>query len=1023
MTPMPKLVVARGARAIENRLLRDLAVCLPSGGAAVQGLGLPVRIVVPSGSLRDHLGSLIVRQAGHAVAGIAIHTLHGLAREVLERAGLRAPVGEELLPVLASRCARSAPELQAGLEPLQDGYAALLGTITDLFDAGFDAIPPPPLDDALCELASRRAGGIHHGASMARMRALVRVASCTAQELERLGLGRASTRLRLAREAIEGDAERALPARAVLVHGFADATGEASALIEALCRHRDATVYIDHPPDPANPSQADFGVRFTQRLRERLLGTAKLHEDAHPAPKQPEIQILRAGDGQSEVRAVADRVRGLLDAPEPPRPEEIGIVARTLGPYALALRLHLERLGIPFSSPTARASAGPGQRRVGALLDLLRRREAATAERWLEARADLTPEWRCDLRLAFHALGTARLGDVAELVLGRDLDLQRGHSLPVHRGFELRAPSHSVDETPHASVAPRVVSSDALRAAVEAAARLCRRFAARPQIAPLAMHLSEMRALMREDLGFPFALVAETFRKLELTLAPEFLLTADEFLSVWEGALASELSEPLGGAGAGVQVLDAIAARGRTFSHLFVLGMNREIFPRIVQEDPFLPDGVRRALLPVLPDLALKETGFVEELYLFSQLLSASTHVTLSWQVADDDGKPRAPSPLVQRMRARLGGGEAELVPAIHAPPKEGERSLRSAHEYAILAGLYGNLDGYAAVLPVAIREGHGSRVDGARLGAARVAILRELDLRFHPQARAEGSPFLGPYFGFLGAVRESADPRRRPLYVTAAEQLTACAWQLFVQRLLRIQAPPDALGALPGIDGRLVGATVHAALEQLAVSQSVPSHVSLGEALSKTSTPLSWPEEGELERVVHAAAQRICKDEGIALPGYAQALVALATPCVREAQRAEGGQMPRVLGVEVEGACEVRDASGRLRTVRFRADRVDDTHGALLLTDYKVGRSISTLKTADRRDRDFLRAVRSGERLQAMAYALAAAQRGWAPAQARGRYLFLTEDLEVREFAVRADDSALAEAFGEALNVGFAAF
>jgi hypothetical protein len=624
--------------------------------------------------------------------------------------------------------------------------------------------------------------------------------------------------------------------------------------------------------------------------------------------------------------------------------------------------------------------------------------------------------------MAFHALGAARLGDVARLVPRRDLDLQRGRALPVHRGLELRPPSDSVDATPHASLAPRVVSSDALRAAVEAAARLCQRFAARLPIAPLGAHLSEMRALMREDLGFPFALVVEAFRKLELTLSPEFLLTADEFLSVWEGALASELSEPLGGAGAGVQVLDAIAARGRTFSHLFVLGMNRESFPRVVQEDPFLPDGVRRALLPVLPDLALKETGFVEERYLFAQLLSASAHVALSWQVADDDGKPRAPSPLVQRMRAALGGRDAELVPAIHAPPQEGDPSLRSAHEYAILAGLYGNLDGYAAVLPIAIREGHGAPVDGARLGAARVAILRELDLRFHPQARTEGSPFLGPYFGFLGAVRESADPRRRPLYVTAAEQLTACAWQLFVQRLLRIQAPPDALGALPAIDGRLVGATVHAALEELAVSRNIPAHVSLEEALSKPTTDLSWPEESELERILHAAAESICEKEGIALPGYAQALVAMAMPCVREAQRAEGGCMRSVLGVEVEGACEVRDASGRLRTVRFRADRVDDTHGALVLTDYKVGRSISTLKTADRRDRDLLRAVRSGERLQAMAYALAATQRGRAPAQARGRYLFLTEDLEVREFALRADDSALAEAFGHALNVGFAA-
>jgi hypothetical protein len=157
-------------------------------------------------------------------------------------------------------------------------------------------------------------------------------------------------------------------------------------------------------------------------------------------------------------------------------------------------------------------------------------------------------------------------------------------------------------------------------------------------------------------------------------------------------------------------------------------------------------------------------------------------------------------------------------------------------------------------------------------------------------------------------------------------------------------------------------------------------------------------------------------------LPGYAQALAALARPCVREAQRAEGGRTPAVRGVEVDGACEVRDANGRLRSVRFRADRVDEAQGALLLTDYKVGRPISALKTADKRARDLLRAVRTGERLQAMAYALAAAQRGRDSAQARGRYLFLTEDLEVREFEVRADDPALANAFREALNAGLAA-
>jgi hypothetical protein len=268
--------------------------------------------------------------------------------------------------------------------------------------------------------------------------------------------------------------------------------------------------------------------------------------------------------------------------------------------------------------------------------------------------------------------------------------------------------------------------------------------------------------------------------------------------------------------------------------------------------------------------------------------------------------------------------------------------------------------------------------------------------------------------------VREAADPRRRPLYVTVAEQLAACPWQVFVRRFLRIQAPPDALGELPGIDARLVGATVHAALEQLAASQSVPARLSLEEVAAARRVELSWPEESALASTVHAAAEKVCGEEGIALPGFPHALAALALGGVRAACAAEGGRTVAVLGVEVDGACSVVDFAGRSRTIRFRADRVDDDGGALRLTDYKVGRPISELKAADKRARDFLQAVRRGERLQAVAYALAAAVLR-SPAEARGRYLFLGDGLEVREFEVRADDSTLANAFHEALRTSFA--
>ncbi|HYB13304.1 MAG TPA: PD-(D/E)XK nuclease family protein [Myxococcota bacterium] len=1021
---MPRVVVARGARAIENRLLGDLAALLPRGEAAALGLEQPVRIVVPSGSLRDHLGAAIVRRSGRAVAGIEIHTLHGLARDMLERAGVQAPAGEELLPILVGRSARLEEELRERLDPLREGYATLTGTISDLLDAGFDAAHAAALDDALCEFDAQTAG-VPGGRAVARMRALIRVAAHAAREFSRLGLGRASTRLGLARETLERDPERALPARAVLVHGFAEATGEASALIEALCRHRNATVYLDHPPDPANPKQSDFGVRFTQRLRERLLGTAELTEDLRPEPNPARIETLRAGDGQSEVRAVADRVRRLLDGPAPPRPEEIGIVARTLRPYAQALRLHLGCLAIPFSSSRAEAPRSPSRSRVDALLDLLRRRELTPTDRWLEARGDLTSERRCDLRVALHTLGVARLGDLALLRPGRDLDAQKDRVLPVCRGLGLRGPvaNERVEGPAIASAMPRILPFETLAGAIRAAGRLCQGFADLPPSAPLAEHLARLGALVGE-LAFPPGLLAAALDTLERALPSELPLAPEEFHSLLEGALAAELPEALGGAGAGVQVLDAMAARGRTFSHLFVLGLNRDVFPRVVQEDPFLPDAVRRALLPVLPDLALKETGFVEERYLFAQLLSASSHVTLCWQVADDDGKPMAPSPLVQRMRATLGSEGPPMAPSLYAPPAGGDAGPRPAYEHAVLAGLYGGPHSFARVLALAIRESQGPappKIAAPRLADARIAILQEFDPRFRARGEDRKGSLLGPYFGFVGAVREAADPRQRPLYVTVAEQLAACPWQVFVRRFLRIQTPPDALGELPRIDARLIGATVHAALEEVVASLNVPARLPLEEAVRTKGTVLSWPEEHALLAILQAAAEKVCRDEGIALPGFTQTLAALALAGVRAARTAEGGRAVTVLGVEVDGACTVPDVSGRPRTVRFRADRVDEEDGALRLTDYKVGRSISELKTPEMRARDFRDAVRRGERLQAMAYALGAAGLREAPEDACGRYLFLGDGLENREFEVRADDPTLGNAFHEALRATFA--
>jgi ATP-dependent helicase/nuclease subunit B len=74
----------------------------------------------------------------------------------------------------------------------------------------------------------------------------------------------------------------------------------------------------------------------------------------------------------------------------------------------------------------------------------------------------------------------------------------------------------------------------------------------------------------------------------------------------------------------GVQVLDAMAARGLGFRALFLIGMNEKLFPRYIHEDGFLRDRHRLVLSETLGyKIDQKLQGYGEEALLF-ELLRAS---------------------------------------------------------------------------------------------------------------------------------------------------------------------------------------------------------------------------------------------------------------------------------------------------------------------------------------------------------------------------------------------------------------
>ena len=1003
----PRLRVGRGAIAVEELLLADLGSLLASSTAEIGWLTEPVVVVVPSQSLRLHVAARLVERRGRAVTGLEVVTLHALASGILVRRGERPPAAAPLLPVLVRRFARRERALRASLDSLVDGYGALVGTVRDLLDAGFEATHAEALAELLAEQGT--------GAEGERARAVVRTAAAVAAEIERSGHGGEARLLRRAAELLREAPEGALPARGVLVHGFADATGVATDLIEALARQRGAWVYLDLPPDPAAGGREDAAGEFGRRFRDRLAGVAPPESASGTPPVAGKVELFRAPGIRAEVREVARRVRSLLDAGTPP--EGIGVVARDLAPYRDTLQIDFRRLAVPFSALATAGSRSAAGRRVALLAELLRRGGAVPAEVWLAAAPDLAD---FDLRLACHALGAPRLTDVAALDLAAILPRGADLPLPVRRGL---AESDASGEGEGRPVAPhRRVRGARIREVLARAAVMVRQLERWPATARLAAHLESLRHLLRDGLRWReetagAADVAVGLDHLARTLPSAMELAREEFVLLVGAVLDGIGATRLGGAGAGIQVLTVVEARGRTFSHLFVVGLNRDVFPRPIGEDPLLPDRLRLAIeRDALPQMPIKRQGFDEERFLFAQLLSASPRVTLSFLACDDDGRARPPSPLVERLRLAGVGGEVPLVG--EALALEAPATPRPALESAILAGLHGSREEFARVLEVACAEawGAGATPSPAALAAGRLAVLEEIDPDRRTAAGRARAATLGPYFGFLGPPSVAADPRRRDPAVTTAEDMARCPWQAFLRSLLRVEPPPDALAALPGVDPPLLGRAVHRVLERIVRDAAPGVAARLEEALAASPVAVAWPEPERLAAILGEVCGELVRAVGPPLPGLATVVGEQARPFLATAERcAFAGGASMVLGAEVEGNVGLADAAGRERALPFRADRAEAAAGRVVLTDFKTGTYPWDAADAGRRREKLREAVAGGTALQAAAYA--SADPGGATV---GRYLFLAPDLddERRSCEVGGSDRDILDAFADAVRV-----
>ncbi len=425
----------------------------------------------------------------------------------------------------------------------------------------------------------------------------------------------------------------------------------------------------------------------------------------------------------------------------------------------------------------------------------------------------------------------------------------------------------------------------------------------------------------------------------------------DEFVELLTHAFERALVPLEAAPHEGVQVLDAMAARGLPFKALFLLGLNEKAFPRYIREDPFLRDRHRRVLDATLGfKIDEKLIGYEEEALLFRLLCQAAgQRLYLSFQRADEAGRMLAASPYVDEAGGRFGNGEqpVELLPR--------RLSERMAQRPAMRLFLPpSDLAQWMAICgqdPTGLLRAVGQDGEVFRQG------LDALD------RIEDDSPALTPFDGLTGTLDGHwARLLKRGMAPTPLERYARCPFQYFAADVLRLE--PVRRPIAQGPDAALLGTLCHAALRH--------SY----EDLVRAGWPAAALPDDAIARSIHNAIQQAAIEcEARQHTGYfllwelaKEQVAGLVREAVRteEAAQADAPFSPVAFEVDAEGSLTIAQLPPL--KIHGRLDRVDRhrTSGAIRIVDYKF-KTGSSMKPEDRR---LVQSAVRGYRLQPPLYA-----------------------------------------------------
>ncbi|KDA54011.1 hypothetical protein EG19_02090 [Thermoanaerobaculum aquaticum] len=905
--------------------------------------GSQALVVVPSRSVREGLVQALL-QRRTAWLGVEVRTLQGVAYSVLQQAGFAFRSGEPLFPVVVSRVAQAFQERYGFLQLLSpvERVQPLVATVRDLLDAGFS----PDHLEAACELIDAEV----KDALGERATALLQVAAAVDGALRTNGVFRRNDALSLATHLLKTRGASPWPARPLLVYGFADVTGVAADFLEALLAASDGELVLVQPPDPID-RQRGAGEAFLSRLLRRVPGVESKGSKG-PSPLS-QLSLWEAPELEAEIRWVAEDIKKQIAAGV--KPERIGVVARSLEPYALAVRQCFSALGVPFSAYQPAPAPPPLLARMRALVGLAAEGLEAPVSRLLSAipRGDgKTRALASALLRLSGAVGARTAGQLVERAPG--LLQEQGNTAlfgqwPASEASawlsQLQTVLVSLGDAPSAAG-----FGERLRA-----------------LAALCDPGGEAAGVLADALPA----VSESVGNLSLSRRELCFLLSEE--------LRQRPSLPLGGNGGGVAVLSAMEARFRTFERLYLVGLQRDIFPRVPREDPLLPDHVRQKLAVLLPDIPLAERGASEERYLFGLLLASAPSVWLSWPAHDPDGRPLARSPFVDELVVAYPELSVQRIPGRQALVWGGSFRPAPAGEWAVYAGLHEDAKAWRAAFQLALEKASATVAETVgfspgKLTEARQRVLREWD----PPPWEAKERALSPYLGFLGPspwVEETTSLWA----VTSMEAYAQCPWKTFVERVLRLQNLYAGESEGTDLTPRLLGDVVHGVLERILKAHLQEQKRRQGEGESGQGSPLQWPSQREFIGILKEVTNDRLRRVGVVYPGLMLALFAAAQPFLAVARRLlVEGELGNVVASEGSGWIETGPGSPQWH---FRFDAAVQKDGVPVLLDFKTGSPEPYVE----KKTELAARVRRGELLQGAVYATATGSIGC--------YVFLQPD------------------------------